>query len=355
MKKIILLSVIFFLPLNVFAISASSAIVMDLDNKRVLSGYNYHDSRLIASITKIMTAIIAIECGDLEKEVEVTDIIKESFGSGIYIKVGENITLKDLIYGLMLRSGNDAALMIAEHISGSEEEFVYLMNDYANKLNMKNTNFINPHGLENNEGIGNKSTCYDMALLTSYAMQNPVFREIFSTKEYIAKTDLMTYRWMNKNKLLKYDYITGGKTGFTKKARRTLVTTGSKDDVNVVVVTLNDPNDWEDHTDLYNKTFKNYRSIKIVNKDKFKVKKDKYYKKHKLYVKNNYSMTLTKKEIKKISLDIELIKYKNFNNDDLVGNIKVKLGNKIYHKEPIYIKKVKEKKKNNKTKDWFKW
>lgn len=111
MKKIIIMLVVFFIPLNVFSISASSAIVMDTDNKRILSGYNYNDKRLIASITKIMTAIVAIEHGDLDEEVLVTDVIKESFGSGIYIKVGEIITLRDLLYGLMLRSGNELALL----------------------------------------------------------------------------------------------------------------------------------------------------------------------------------------------------------------------------------------------------
>ena len=298
------------MPYNVKAISASSAIVMDTDNKRVLNGYNYHDERLIASITKIMTAIVAIEYGDLDEKIEVTDIIKKSFGSGIYIKVGEEITLRDLLYGLMLRSGNDAALMIAEHISGSVDEFVYLMNEYASKLNMKNTTFINPHGLENEEG----------------------------------------------NKLLKFDYITGGKTGFTEKARRTLVTTGSKDGINLVVVTLNDPNDWKDHEDLYNLIFDNYQSVKIIDKKNFKIKNERYYSPNKLYVKNDFKMSLKKNELKNISLDIELTKYKEFNNDDIVGYVNVLLNKKVYHKEPIYIKKETPKKGFvEKIKGWFRW
>lgn len=356
MKKIIIVLIIFLMPYNVKAISASSAIVMDTDNKRVLNGYNYHDERLIASITKIMTAIVAIEYGDLDEKIEVTDIIKKSFGSGIYIKVGEEITLRDLLYGLMLRSGNDAALMIAEHISGSVDEFVYLMNENASKLNMKNTTFINPHGLENEEGKGNISTSYDMALLTSYAIQNATFKEIFSTKEYTCKTNLMTYKWYNKNKLLKFDYITGGKTGFTEKARRTLVTTGSKDGINLVVVTLNDPNDWKDHEDLYNLIFDNYQSVKIIDKKNFKIKNERYYSPNKLYVKNDFKMSLKKSELKNITLDIELTKYKEFNNDDIVGYVNVLLNKKVYHKEPIYIKKETPKKGFvEKIKGWFKW
>lgn len=356
MKKIIIVLILFFLPFNVNAISASSVIVMDTDNKRVLDGYNYHDQRLIASITKIMTAIITIEYGDLDKKIEVTDIIKKSFGSGIYIKVGEKITLRDLLYGLMLRSGNDAALMIAEHISGTVEEFVYLMNEYASKLNMKNTMFINPHGLENEEGKGNTSTSYDMALLTSYAIQNATFKEIFGTKEYTCKTNFMIYKWYNKNKLLKYDYITGGKTGFTEKARRTLVTTGSKNGINLVVVTLNDPNDWNDHTDLYNSIFSNYQSVKIIDKKKFKIKKERYYSPNKLYVKNDFKMSLKKSELKNITLDIQITKYKEFNNDDIVGYVNVLLNKTVYHKEPVYIKKeVKKEGILKKIKGVFTW
>lgn len=358
MKKIILMLVVFWFPFKVFAISASGAVVMDLDNNRVLYGYNTNESRLIASTTKIMTAIIAIEYGDLDKEVKVTDIVGKSFGSGIYIKPGEVLTLGDLLYGLMLRSGNDAALMISEYVAGSTEEFVYLMNEYANKLEMKNTRFYNPHGLEEDSGLGNTSSPYDMAILTSYAMKNTTFRKIFATKSYTTKSNQKSYVWKNKNKLLKYDYVTGGKTGFTEKARRTLVTTGSKDGNDVVIVTLNDPNDWQDHTDLYNKVFNEYKNIKIISEDKFKLKDKKYYKKGQLFIKNDYYMSLKKEEIKDIELNMELMKYKNYEDDMLVGYIHVLLGNKEYHKEPIYVKKNKEKVKKTfwgKIKESISW
>lgn len=348
---------VLFIPLNVYSISASSMVVMDSETRRILNGYNYNDKRLIASITKIMTSIVAIEYGNLDDVVEVTDIVKESFGSGIYINPGEKITLRDLLYGLMLRSGNDAALMIAEHVSGSVESFVYLMNEYASKIGMKNTLFLNPHGLENNEGKGNISTSFDMALLTSYAIQNSTFKTIFSTKNYTAKSSTKTYKWHNKNKLLRLDYITGGKTGFTEKARRTLVTTAKKDNISLVIVTLNDPNDFEDHESLYNKTFDTYESIEVINKSKFKVKDDTHYKDGILFIKNNYRMTLNKKEIKNISLDIELIKYDDYNNDDIVGYVKVKLKDEVYHKEPIYVRKIVKSDKSifQKLKGWFSW
>lgn len=360
MKKYLLLLLII-IPMKVFSISASSAIAMDLDTGRVLYGYNIEDKKLIASTTKIMTAIIAIENSDLDKVVEVSDVIYEAYGSAIYIEVGEKLTLKDLIYGLMLRSGNDAALVIAEVVSGSEEEFVYLMNEYATNLNMKNTIFYNPHGLEESNGNANTSTALDMAKLTKYVMQNEIFREIFKTAKYTVKTNYKTYVWHNKNKLLSLDYITGGKTGYTELARRTLVTTGSQDNINLVVVTLNDPNDWEDHKSIYQKVFKSYKSYQIIVKDKFEVKDDNYYKKDKLYIKNDYYMTLTKEEIKKLTLNINLMKLEDYLDDSIVGYIEVTLNDNIYHKEPIYVQKFKEVEEKNlswwqKFKGWlYKW
>ncbi len=358
MKKIILL-IIMLLPIKIFAISASSVVAMDLDTGRVLYGYNIDEERLIASTTKIMTAIIAIERGELDKTIKVSDIIYESFGSGIYIEVGEEITLRDLIYGLLLRSGNDAALAISEAVAGSKEEFVYLMNGYASNIGMKHTKFYNPHGLEEKDGVGNISTAYDMALLTKYAMENSTFREIFKTKERTVKTNYKTYVWHNKNKLLSEEYITGGKTGFTQKARRTLVTTGSKNNMNIVVVTLNDPNDWSDHKDIYQDIFSKYESFLILNKDDFKIEDEKYYQEDTLYINNNYYLTLTKKELKSVSIEYTLNKDKNYINDNLVGYANIKINDKVYHKEPIYVKKSTKKEKLSwwqRIKRWFtKW
>lgn len=359
MRKYLLLLIVLVLPVKVFSISASSAIAMDLDTGRVLYGYNTNEKKLIASTTKIMTAIIAIENSDLSKEIEVTDIIYESFGSGIYIEVGEKITIKDLLYGLMLRSGNDAALVIAEAISGSEEEFVYLMNEYATNLNMKNTIFYNPHGLEESNGNANTSTTLDMAKLTKYAMENSVFREIFKTKKYTVKTNYKTYVWHNKNKLLSLDYITGGKTGFTELARRTLVTTGSKNNINLVVVTLNDPNDWQDHKEIYENIFNSYKSYQVIEKDDFEIDEDEYYDEDELYIKNDYSITLTKKELEKVKLNYNLMKLEDYVDDTMVGYIEVKLKDKIYHKEPIYVNKKEVKEELSwwqKFRGWlFKW
>ena len=269
--------------------------------------------------------------------------ISKSYGSGIYISISEEISLLDLLYGLMLRSGNDAAMMIASYVAGSEEEFAKLMNDKAKELGMKNTIFYNASGLDT-ATIGNKSTAYDMALLTSYAMKNDIYKEIVKTKKHTVKTNLKTYIWHNKNKLLSESYITGGKTGYTERAKRTLVSTASKDGMNLVVVTINDSDDWNTHKTLYNMAFNNYKSIKVLNKKNFTVIKDNYY--DKLYIKNNYYLTLKKDESKSLVSYIKLEKKKNYKTGDKVGDNYIYLGNTLVHTEPIYAKKY--------NKVWFK-
>ena len=348
MKKVLL----FLLCLNLFIpyvrASTSSAyeyVLMDMDSGRVLASKNKDSPRLIASITKIMTCILAIENANPSDIVTVDESISKSYGSGIYISIGEEISLKDLLYGLMLRSGNDAAIAIASYVSGSEETFVKLMNEKAKLLGMKNTIFYNASGLDTST-IGNKSTAYDMALLTRYAMKNDLYREIVKTKKHVVKTNLKTYIWHNKNKLLSEDYITGGKTGYTERAKRTLVSTASKDNMNLVVVTINDSDDWNTHKSLYKEAFSKYKSIKVLNKHKFSVIKDTYY--DKLYIKNDLYLTLKKNETKALISYIKLEKKANYKTGDKVGDNYIYLDNTLIHIEPIYAKRI------NKKKSWFK-
>ena len=354
MKKVLL----FLLCLNLFIpyvrASTSSAyeyVLMDMDSGRVLASKNKDSPRLIASITKIMTCILAIENANPSDIVTVDESISKSYGSGIYISIGEEISLKDLLYGLMLRSGNDAAIAIASYVSGSEETFVKLMNEKAKLLGMKNTIFYNASGLDTST-IGNKSTAYDMALLTRYAMKNDLYREIVKTKKHVVKTNLKTYIWHNKNKLLSEDYITGGKTGYTERAKRTLVSTASKDNMNLVVVTINDSDDWNTHKDLYQYAFNNYKSLKILNKNNFQVLKDKYY--DKLYIKNDAYLTLKKEEAKSLVSHIKLEKKRNYKTGDKVGTNYIYLGNTLVHTEDIYAKRVAKKESLlSKIKKWF--
>ena len=331
--------------------SAQSAILMDIDSGRIMYSKNIDNKRTIASISKIMTAVIVLENIDIKKQVTIGDEIDKAHGSGIYIKKGEKLTIEDLLYGLLLRSGNDAALALAYHTAGSIDKFVDLMNKKAQELNMNNSKFNNPSGLDD-DSEGNISTAYDMALLMKYAYQNKTFRKIEKTKKYTLKTNKNTYSWTNKNKLLsKYIYTDGGKTGFTKKAKRTLVTTASKGSMHLVVVTLNDGNDWLDHENLFEYGFNNFKTYQILKKGPFEVLKDDYYKDGTLYLKNDYYYTLLNNEKDSVILKIELEKKREFKDDMSVGKVLVFLGDEKIHTENIYYKL----KKNQNKKWWQVW
>ena len=334
MRKILLL--LLFIPVNVFALSISSrnAILIDQDSGRILYSKNINEKRLIASTTKIMTAIIAIESGKLDNKVKVNESVLKSYGSGIYIKPGEILTLRDLVYGLLLRSGNDAAIMIEDYLGG-HDIFIDKMNKKASEIGMKDTIFMNLNGLDDSDEK-NYSTVYDMALLMKYANNNYDFREINSTKKYTLSTNLNDYVWRNENTLLySYKYATGGKTGFTDKARRTLVSSATKNDINLIAVTFNDKDDFNTHIKLYNYGFNNYKRYLIINKNKFKVKDHKN-----LYIKYNYYYLL--KENEKKYIKTSLIKSRN---NDIYGYILVTFKGKEVHREPVYInKKFKNKK-----------
>lgn len=350
MKKlgIICLGLFLLFPYSVQAIStsATSSILMDMDSGRIIYENNSHEVRSVASISKIMTAILAIESKKLDKTVKVSDVVLEAYGSGIYIKPGEKLTLQDLVYGLMLRSGNDAALMIAEYVSGSVPKFVEKMNQKAQEIGMKQTTFHNPSGLDEEDEVGNFSTAYDMAILTSYAMKNKTYQKIVGTKKYTLKTNKNTYVWYNKNKLLtNYENTTGGKTGFTKKARRTLVSTTSKDQLNFVVVTLNDGNDFQDHENLHEYGFTYYKKYRLLKKGTVKIEDEKYYKNETLYIKNDIDYPLREDEKQSVRLSFQLNKKKQLKDGGKVGEVHVKVGDEMVLKEPIYVKKAKSKKK----------
>ena len=325
---------IFLIPINANAISASSYIVMDSDNNRVLEGANIHQKSLIASITKIMTAMVVINNGNLNETITIGNEVLKSFGSGIYVSVGEKIKKEELLYGLMLRSGNDAAISLAVNTGGSMEGFSSLMNSLADSIGMKNTKFYNSSGLEDSNGE-NISTVYDMALLSSYAIKNEEYRKIVSTKDITIKTNLKTYIWHNKNKLLSmYKNCIGGKTGFTEKARRTLVTNASKDNINLTIVTFNDGNDFYDHKELYEKYFKTLKSYQILFAGPIETKYPN------TYIENDYYMSLTNKELNKVEIEVN---YYDNNATNIIGYVLVKLDGKEYHRQNI-IQKIEPKK-----------
>ena len=358
MKKLLLflLLFIFIIPrVEASTSSASSYILMDETTGRVLLSKDKDSKRLIASITKIMTATLAIESGKMEETVVVGDEIKKAYGSGVYIEEGEEIKLKDLVYGLMLRSGNDAAVAIATFVSGSEEDFVKKMNEKASELGMKNTVFYNSNGLPTPSG--NYSSCYDMAILTKYAMQYDIYREIVSTKKYKVTTNKKTYIWHNKNKLLNYDYVTGGKTGYTEESGRTLVSTATINNMKLIVVTIRDSDDWNTHIELYDYAKDNYLPYKVLDKDSFDVIGDTYYKGSSFYIKDDVYIPLKKNETKSLLSHIVLEKKKVYSTNDIVGTDQIYLGKDLIYEEDIYINKGSDnsKKKNifTKIKEWF--
>ena len=269
MKIIVSLFIIFFINLfpytksNEVASYPSNYIVMDQGGE-ILEGNRYHQRRSIASITKIMTSLLALEYEELYfRVITVNDIINTIEGSSLYLERGSTITYIDLIYGLLLRSGNDAAVLLAQEISGSVDEFVSLMNQKAQEIGMLNTTFNNPTGLDIYDE-GNYSTPYDVALLMKYALSNEMFVQISSTKYYKTPTKGM---WKNKNRLLfDYKYCISGKTGYTKKAKRTLVTASKKNDTTLICVTFNYGDDFFFHKQKYESYFSSYRYVLFLKK-----------------------------------------------------------------------------------------
>jgi serine-type D-Ala-D-Ala carboxypeptidase (penicillin-binding protein 5/6) len=310
-------------------VSARNAVLMDQNTGRILYGKAMHDPERIASITKIMTAILAVESGKMQNTVTVSSRAVRTEGSSIYLKPGQKIKLEDMVYGLMLRSGNDAANAIAESVGGSIEGFVYMMNEKAKEIGMSHTYFSNPSGLDE-EGKEHYSSAYDMALLTRYAMQNPLYAKIAGTKVHRAPNtaESWDYVWKNKNKLLTfmYEYSTGGKTGFTKKAKRTLVSTASKNGMDLIVVTLNDGQDWQDHIALFEYGFKNYPLTKVINKGGVREVKHKQYKGH-VFLKNDFYYPLNKEERKQVTVTFEMKKpvKKRFEDREIVGKAIIEL------------------------------
>ena len=268
MKKLLSLLIIFaIISIPVSAtpdVSAQSAILIEKNSGRILYSKSA-DLRLpIASTTKIMTALCALEYCDINMTVTISDTASGVEGSSMYLETGEKMTIKELLYGLMLSSGNDAAVAISE---ATECDFIQLMNETADKIGAKNTHFTNPNGLPDDEHY---STCSDMARITAYAMQNPDFCEIVCTKSYRIEGEGKAYPrvLVNHNKLLNaYEGCIGVKTGFTKAAGRCLVSAAERDGMTLICVTLNAPNDWNDHKSMFDYGFSNYKYKAIVQKD----------------------------------------------------------------------------------------
>ena len=257
MAATLLAAVLLFSP-KAQAISAQHGVLLDAGTGRLLFDRNADAKSLIASTTKIMTALIVCEQCNVLDRIRIPKEAVGIEGSSMYLKEGEILTIQDLLYGLMLHSGNDAAVALALYCGGTVEGFAELMNDKAHMLGLHDTHFVNPHGLD---APGHYSTAEDLAVLGAYAMENPIFAQTVSTKSVTVGDRYLT----NHNKLRgRVEGVDGIKTGFTKAAGRILVSSAVRDGRRLVCVTINDPDDWNDHKSLLEDGFSRYRLKNLV-------------------------------------------------------------------------------------------
>lgn len=245
------------LPAQALSLSAQSAVLIDARDGRVLYEKDADTPRPMASTTKIMTAVVALESCDVNEIIEIADEAVGVEGSSIYLQKGERMTLLELLYALLLQSANDAAVAIAVGVGGSVGNFADMMNEKATSLGLTSTHFENPNGLD---ADGHVTTAHELALLTAYALKNPIFAEIVATyKRKISGPNGTVRLVVNHNKLLNmYDGCVGVKTGFTKKSGRCLVSAAYRESLTLVSVTLSAPDDWRDHTAMLNYGYENY-------------------------------------------------------------------------------------------------
>ena len=310
MKKILIIMLLF-LCINVKA----SIVVMDGDSGRILYGKNEDERKLIASTTKIMTAIVTLENSNIKTNLIVGDEVLKVNGSMIYSKPGEKYTIEDLLYGLMLRSGNDAAMTIAYNVFGYNR-FIQEMNTKAMILGMTNTTYENPHGL--NDDTYNYSTAKDLSKLMKYAIQNEQFLKITRTNKY--------NNWYNKNELLNnYKYLISGKTGYTKKSGQVYVSAATKNNKTLIISSIDENNKYELHKKLYEKYFDEYKKYKVLNQYTFSFKEKTNEKIH-YYIKKDFDILLKESELNDLKIKVDT------QNDA----IKIFIKDKLIHSQRLY-------------------
>ena len=329
------------LEIDAYALSSSAKgmCVIDKDSKRILYSKNENEKLPMASTTKVVTLITVLQnCDDLDEYIQVDEAAVGVEGTSIYLRKDETIKVRDLLYGLMLRSGNDAATALACHVGGSIEGFAEMMNALAKNVGANNSHFMNPHGLDNPQHY---TTAYDLALITAYALNNPIFQEVVSTKNYVIEaTNKSDKRYLtNKNKLLStLDGCCGVKTGYTSKAGRCLVSACSREERTTVCVVLNCGPMFEESTTLLNSSFEDFENVKIIDKNKeiyneyiINENEGKLY----LYTEEDYYYPLTKNEMKDLRLEYS-VTLDNAKSGDNVGEIKIFLKNDLIKTLKLY-------------------
>lgn len=339
--------------------TAKSAVVIESSSHRVLFGKNYNQKLPMASTTKIMTAITAIEnCKNLDEKFEISKKAVGVPGTSLYMKEGDVYSTRDLLYALMLISGNDASVAIAEHVGGSTSEFVTMMNDLARKIGVKNTHFANTHGLD---ADGHYTTAYDLAVISAYALKNPIFKEIVSTKNIKIVNGNGENRYLrNKNKLLfTLEDCVGVKTGFTDDAGRCLVSAVEKEGMTLVCVVLNCGPMFQESADMLKECANKYkvydltsfydydRTISVENGAKQTAK---------IETKEHFFFPLTEEEIGKLKFvyNYDHIVEAPRKKDEAIGQVQTFLGNDLLFSEKIYtIDDIKPRSLLQRMKDFF--
>ncbi len=309
---------------------AKAECVMEMDSHRIL--YESHgDTRLpMASTTKIVTAITVLSlCKNLQEEITVPESAAGIEGSSAYLKAGDKYSVEDLLYGLMLRSGNDCAVALAEHVAGSVENFAVEMNRTAERAGALNSRFSNPHGLPSKNHY---TTARDLTGIACYSMQNERFREIVSTKYYEPR------HWKNKNKLLyQLDGAIGVKTGYTKEAGRCLVSAAERENMTLVCTVLNCRPMYERSATLLNDAFAAYKKVVLLSNDEiFTVEEGK--RKERAYVKTSFSYPLLQEEKEWIEYTVKPIDTdkKIKNKEEIIGQLEIYLSKRLLFSTNLY-------------------
>lgn len=324
--------------------SAQSMILIEQNTKRVLLEKNKNLTLPMASTTKIMTALSVLKRSEnLETSFEIDKRAVGIEGTSMYLRKGENLSLKDLLYGMMISSGNDAACALALHFSATIEEFALIMNNDAKELGLKNSNFKNPHGLDEK---GHYTTAFDLAIITAEAMKYDFFREMISQKTVSVKgaggDQGETRLLVNKNKLLgHYSYCTGGKIGFTDNAGRCLVATATKDDLNLISVVFNCPDMFLDSMKILEYGINNYIYTELLQAYKVHRKiivdggKEEEVK---IYTKHSFHYPLTLDETMSLSFDYDLPESLTapIQKEQVIGTYKISLNGQVIFKEKLY-------------------
>lgn len=325
------------------AACGSSYAVIETGSLRLLKGENVSARLPMASTTKAMTALVVIEnTPDIDAVVTVPKEAAGIEGSSIYLKAGEHLTVKELLYGLMLRSGNDAAVALAINTSGSIEAFAEKMNEKAHSLGLTNSNFVNPHGLS---AKNHYTSAYDLAVIAATALKNPVFREIVSTKFMTVESrdGGETRYFANKNKILyNYEGATGVKTGYTTEAGRCLIASSVRNGMEVVAVALNHYNYFDLCSSLMDYAHENYVLEKVLDKDtayaQVKVKKNYRVKSADLHVRDNVTYPVKKDGSEKLTVKTDAVTEiaAPHSKDTPCGEVKIFMDNRLLFVEKLY-------------------